>query len=119
LELNCHFLAQRYTYPVVVTLEDWYFFGLELPKRLEAAVKDVMAIAGLPLDWLEEMPYSIISIDEFETVAGVVNAVGIRPFISGKVVDPERRFWAYAHIAMIGTGMSLPTFLACSMISSR
>ena len=88
--------AGRRIYPVIVTLEDWYFFGHELPVRLEAAVKVVMARTGLPIEWLEEMPYSIMSVDEFETAAGVINLIGIHPFISNKVRDRERRYWSYS-----------------------
>ncbi len=33
--------------------------------------------------------------NEFETIAGVINTVGIHPFISGKIGDPELRRWAY------------------------
>lgn len=89
------FSAGRHIYPVVVTLEDWYFFGHELPVRLEAAVKEIMIRADLPVDWLKEMPCSIMSVDEFETATGVINTVGIHPFISGKVLDPQRRYWSY------------------------
>jgi hypothetical protein len=89
------FSADRRIYPVVVTLEDWYFFGHELPVRLEMAVKEVLVRADLPIDWLEEMPYSIMSVDEFETATGVINTIGIHPFISGKVLDPQRRHWSY------------------------
>ena len=89
------FVAGRRIYPMVVTLEDWYFFGHELPTRLEAAVKEVMATADLPINWLEEMPYSIVSVDEFETAAGIINTLGIHPFVSGKVRDPQHRHWSY------------------------
>ncbi|MGA2842991.1 MAG: hypothetical protein ABSG18_23115 [Steroidobacteraceae bacterium] len=89
------FSAGRRIYPVIVTLEDWYFFGHELPVRLETAVKEVMIRADLPIDWLEEMPYSVMSVDEFETATGVINTIGIHPFISGKVLDPQRRHWSY------------------------
>jgi hypothetical protein len=57
-----------------------------------------MEAAGLPIAWLEEMPYSIMSAHELEKAAGVINAVGIHPFISNKVNDPEFRhsgFGAY------------------------
>lgn len=87
--------AGRRIYPVIVTLEDWYFLGHELPVRLEAAVKVVMARTGLPIEWLNEMPYSIMSVDEFESAAGVINLIGVHPFISGKAEDPERRRWSY------------------------
>jgi hypothetical protein len=36
-----------------------------------------------------------MSVDELEKAAGVINLVGVHPFISGKVRDPERRRWAY------------------------
>jgi hypothetical protein len=89
------FTVQRRIYPVVVTLEDWYFFGNELPIRLEAAVRTDMAAAALPTIWLEEMPYSIMSIDEFEKVTGVINTVGVHPFVTGKVLDGKFRYWTY------------------------
>ena len=92
---NLEFAAERLIYPVVVTLEDWYFFGLGLPNRLETAVQAAIRAADLPDAWLIEMPYSIMSIHEFEKASGVINAVGIHPFVSGKVNDPERRRWAY------------------------
>ena len=92
---HLQFVAGRRIYPVIVTLEDWYFFGHELPARLDAAVRRDMLEAELAVGWLEEMPYSIMSVDECETATGVINSVGMRPFISGKVLDPERRFWAY------------------------
>jgi len=33
--------------------------------------------------------------DEFETAMGVINTIRIQPFISGKVLDPQRRHWSY------------------------
>jgi hypothetical protein len=89
------FVVERHIYPVIVTLEDWYFFGQELPVRLDAVVRTDMAKAGLPLDWLTEMPYSIMSVDELEKVTGVINTVGVHRFISGKALDAELRYWTY------------------------
>jgi hypothetical protein len=94
------FVEERRIYPAIVTLEDWYFFGFDVPARLDAAVRKIMEAAGLPIAWLDEMPYSIMSIHELETAAGVINAVGVHPFISGKVLDPEFRrlgFGAYCN----------------------
>ena len=57
-----------------------------------------MEAGGLPIAWLDEMPYSIMSVRELETAAGVINAVGVHPFISDKLLDPEFRrlgFGAY------------------------
>jgi hypothetical protein len=89
------YVERRRIYPVIVTLEDWYLFGGEMLGRLDAAVRKVMTEAALPLEWLDEMPYSITSVHEIGKVAGVVNTVGVIPFISGKMNDPEFRNAAY------------------------
>ncbi len=41
------------------------------------------------------MPYAVISIDEFETAAGVTSAAGIHAFWSGKLEDAEKRRWLF------------------------
>jgi hypothetical protein len=91
---HLRFTPGRHIYPVIVTLEDWYLFGPDLPKRLEEAVRTDMVAADLPINWLEEMPYSIMSVDDFETVTGVINTVGVQPFISGKL-DLKYLYWPY------------------------
>jgi hypothetical protein len=85
----------RRIYPAVVTLEDWYLFGFDMLERLEMSVRNIMETAGLSLAWLDEMPFSILSVHELEKAAGVINAVGIHPFISGKVLDADFRRWGY------------------------
>jgi hypothetical protein len=92
---NLEFSDERLVLPVLVTLEDWYFSGNDLPARLNEALTRGMTRAGLPLEWLTEMPYSVMSIDEFERAAGVINVVGIGTFILGKVNDEEFRRWLY------------------------
>ena len=89
------FVAERAVFPTVVTLEDWYLFGEELPERLDTEVKLLMAENALPEAWLDEMPYSVMSVDEFEKATGIMNLVGVHTFISRKVRDPQRRKWAY------------------------
>jgi hypothetical protein len=93
---NLHFVAARQIYPVVVTLEDWYFFGREMPFRLDEAIRTEIEMTGLPAAWLEEMPYCVMSVDEFEKAAGVLNSVGIQALIAGKVRDSEYRHWGFA-----------------------
>jgi hypothetical protein len=92
---NLAYVEGRQIYPVIVTLEDWYFFGAELPGRLEAAVRVAMEAGELPVGWIEEMPYSILSVHEFEKVSGVMNAVGVHTFVSTKMSNPDTRRWAY------------------------
>ncbi|MBI1980199.1 MAG: hypothetical protein HYS63_01250 [Methylocystis sp.] len=89
------FVETRRIYPAIVTLEDWYFFGGEMPDRLDAAVRTGMAAEGLPVAWLDQMPYVILSVHEFEKAAGVINAAGVHPVIEYKVRDPELRRWVF------------------------
>ncbi|MGJ0511175.1 hypothetical protein [Methylocystis sp.] len=93
---NLAFVETRQIYPAIVTLEDWYFFGLEMPGRLDGAVRVSMETAGLPIAWLDEMPYVILSVHEFEKAAGVINAAGVHQVIAQKVQDPEFRRWGFA-----------------------
>ena len=94
--LNCPFSPKRRVYPIIVTLEEWYFFGHELPVRLENTVRTLFVRDNLPINWLDEMPYSTMSVDEFETAAGVINTTNADAFISGKIKDPQRRHWGYS-----------------------
>lgn len=89
------FTKGRHIYVAVVTLEDWYFFGGELPQRLDLAIREIMGKVGLPTAWLEEMPYVILSIDELEKTFGIFNDLGIDKVFSGKVEDPEFKRWAF------------------------
>ena len=52
-----------------------------------------MKVAALPAGWLEEVPYAVISIDEFETAIGVTNTAGIMRFWEGKLCDTDKRRW--------------------------
>jgi hypothetical protein len=89
------FVEGRRIYPAIVTLEDWYFFGFDMPRRLESSARLIMESTGLPVAWLTEMPYSVLSVREFEKAAGVINAVGIHPFIAEKVFDQQFSRWGY------------------------
>jgi hypothetical protein len=105
------YVPARHITPVVLTLEDWYCCGMYLPTLLDEAVRVTMERAGLSLAWLEEMPYGVISIDEFETALGVTAAVGITTFWSGKLADRERRRWpfrSYCHDSFADEVQALP-----------
>lgn len=89
------FVEARCITPVVLTLEDWYCNGQYLPGLLDEAVRTAMESAGLPPEWMTEMPYTVISIDEFETAAGVTNTAGINAFWRAKLLDADKRRWPY------------------------
>lgn len=92
---QCAFVEQRRIFPAVVTLEDWYCFGLDLPVRLAEAVRTAMEGAGLPIAWLQDMPYIVLSVHEFERASGVMSAVGIAPFVAPKVEDADLNRWPF------------------------
>ncbi|HUD44953.1 MAG TPA: hypothetical protein VMR41_05390 [Patescibacteria group bacterium] len=72
-------------FPLIITLEDWYFHGDKLYNQLHKFVENYFIKKNLPLEWLDEMPYSICSLDEFEEMAQIIEQVGVKRFISGKV----------------------------------
>ena len=105
------FVAGRHITPIILTLEEWFCFGEYLPNLLDAAVRKTMQTAALPLEWLDEMPYAVISIDEFETAIGVTNTVGIPAYWSGKLGNADKRRWpfrSYSQEAFAEVLMDLP-----------
>ena len=94
---NLPFVAGRKSYPVVVTLEEWYLFGQRVVGMLREAVEARVRAAGLDLDLLTRAPYSVMSCDEFEEVAQVIDVVGLETFFDSKLSDPERRSWPYGN----------------------
>lgn len=82
-------------FPLIITLEDWYFFGDKLIKELNKLLEKEFKINNLPLEWLISMPYSICSIDEFEEMIQIIEQVGIKKFIGGKVMNKEKNSYAY------------------------
>lgn len=90
------FAPARQVFPIVVTLEDWYFVGREMRVQLDGSVKAKMAYAGFPEAWLNEMPYTILSIDELESAARFINEIDIPALVLGRAKDPEYSHWGFA-----------------------
>ena len=82
------------SFPLVVTLEDWFIFGPLTQDLLMEEVTDRMQKAGVDLALLEEMPYAIASAREFERFTGVIKEVGIQVFFARKrTADYPRWMW--------------------------
>jgi hypothetical protein len=94
---NLAYLPGRKCYPVVVTLEEWYLFGPRVMALLRAAVESRMLVAGIELEWLERAPYSVMSCDEFEDAAQVLNTVGLSDCFEKKLSDPEMHSWPFGN----------------------
>lgn len=74
---------QRPIFPLVVTLEDWYLFGTSTD-LLAKGVRTKMVEANLDLAWLETMPYTVASCEDFEDVSPTIAEVGILAFFDLK-----------------------------------
>lgn len=94
---NLAYTPGRKCYPVVVTLEEWYLFGHRVMALLREAVVVRMRAAGVDLEWLERAPYSVMSADEFENAAQIINVVGVSACFEGKLSDPEMRSWPFGN----------------------
>jgi len=88
------FEVGRKIYPVVVTLENWHIFLETAQKIHELVVQKLSAIRVSP-HVLEEMPYSIWYVGDLEAGMQVINEIGIRRFMDGKICDPEMRHWEW------------------------
>lgn len=82
-------------YPLIVTLEDWYLFGDKLLVDLRSLVEEQFGKAGLPLSYLEDMPYSICSIEEFEDLMQIIQLHEIKSVMKDKVYDREKTRWNF------------------------
>lgn len=91
-----HFEAKRKIYPVIVTLEDWYLFGFKTPELLENIVRIRLAEADLPSSYLTEMPYTIWSAHDLESVVSIIDGAGIAAVMDGRLQSSEKRNWGWS-----------------------
>lgn len=89
------FSKDRKIYPVIVTLENWYLFGDAMFGRLREAVVEKLKAASIAEKIIDEMPYSLVPIEELEIGMQVVNAVGVQKFLDGKINDAEMKQWEW------------------------
>jgi hypothetical protein len=80
-------------YPAVVTLENWRLMGAEMYDLLSRSVTAQMEKAGLSQDLIKQFPYSIWAIDEVEVGLQIMQSVGIKSFMDGKLSNPSMGFW--------------------------
>lgn len=80
-------------YPLVVTLEDWFLFGHISLNYLDQRVREKLKSLGLKEELVEEMPYTVCSVDELNLLAGISLNNPIEDIISGKHKDEETKRW--------------------------
>jgi hypothetical protein len=79
-------------YPVVLTLEDWHLFAPWMVAKLNALIVAALQKAAIPEAVLQEMPYTITSVDDFFGGALVASATGIESFFRPKT-QPAYATW--------------------------
>ncbi len=83
---------ERPIYPLIVTLEDWFFINFTATKIIRERVSTKLLAAGLSADMLDTMPYSIMSVADLEMAGQVISETGIHGFFSLKC-DSTHRDW--------------------------
>ena len=82
-------------YPMILTLEPWYLCGDRLLAELDSILTRKLQKENIDLSYLEQMPYAICTVDEFEKVMQIIPKTGIFNFIHNKVFDKEKRTWGF------------------------
>lgn len=82
-------------FPLIVTLEDWYLFGERLIVDLRDQLEQQIKKTNLPLSYLEDIPYSICSIEEFEDLMQIIQLYGVQSVMKDKVYDKEKMRWNF------------------------
>ena len=78
-------------YPILVTYEDWYLFAPHVVEYLDTLVLRKLTARGLQ-GLLEESPYTVTSIAEFEKAGQAIAHVGVGPYFAERVKRPHRHF---------------------------
>jgi hypothetical protein len=86
--------GQKKIYPLIVTLEEWFLFGPAIFNEIDSRVRTKLASEALPVQWIDEMPYSVCAIDDLEVLLQVVSVERAAPVVGGKAENPEFRQWA-------------------------
>lgn len=79
---------------VVVTLESWHLMSRTVRQELAAKVIDRMQKATLPLQMIDEIPWQVMSAQEIEQGAQVINSESLVSVLAAKVSEPSRE-WGF------------------------
>ena len=82
-------------FPLVLTLEPWYLFGDRFFNELDRILIDKLRQEKIDPSYLEQMPYSVCSVDEFEKMIQIIQKIGVSEFMQKKVFDDDKKKWAF------------------------
>ena len=86
---------KRQIYPLILTMENWFLFGYKRLGILKKRIIKEFDNMNLPVDYLDKMPYSICSMEEFENIIQIIQITGIKEFMSKKIFDKEKNEWLF------------------------
>lgn len=93
LYLSFKYEEERQIYPLILTMEDWFLFGSKRLNILNKMIIKKFNNINLPIKYVNEMPYLICSVDEFEDMMQVIQITYIKKFMDRKVFDQEKNGW--------------------------
>jgi hypothetical protein len=82
----------RPIYPLIVTLEDWYICLPNIVRVLDEHVRKRLLDLEIDLALLEQAPYTVCSVADFERIVQVITQIGVQRFMSKRFEDGQR-FW--------------------------
>jgi hypothetical protein len=77
-------------YPIVLTLEDWFIFSPRIDEILTSHIRRLLTDAGIPLQVLAEMPFTVASAHEFEITIQIIAQAGIASVMAKKTAEDQR-----------------------------
>lgn len=91
-----HYDPELVTFPVVVTLEKWHFMGGPTQEILDEKIRERISDFNIDPAVLKDSPYSVMSIEELETVSQVMRKVEPSAVLRSKLDDNEMSKWAWS-----------------------
>ncbi len=86
---------ERQIYPIIITMENWFLFGDKRKDDLDKMIIEEFNNISLPIDYLKKMPYSICSVQDFESIIQVMQITHIKKFMDRKVFNKEKIEWLF------------------------
>ncbi|WP_350049802.1 hypothetical protein [Marivibrio sp.] len=71
-------------YPIVVTLEDWYLFGIQVRPYLDTYIRKALADSGIEQNLFELFPYTVMSVRDLEVSLQVMGRLDIQTIMRKK-----------------------------------
>lgn len=86
---------KRQIYPIILTMENWFLFGDKRSGIIDKMVIEEFNNINLSINYLKKMPYSICSVQDFESIIQVMQITYIKKFMDRKIFDKEKIDWLF------------------------